>query len=43
MDHEVDDTENKNSGVDEKFIDSEKENINDLNNEFKVAKENGKI
>ena len=43
MENEVDDTENKNSGVDEKFIDSEKENINDLNNEFKVAKENGKI
>ena len=37
------DTENKNSGVDEKMIDLQEENFDDLNDFFKVEKENGEL
>ena len=37
------DTENKNSGVDEKINDLQEENFDDLNDFFKVEKENSEL
>ena len=37
------DTENKNSGVDEKMIDLQEENFDDSNDFFKVEKENSEL
>ena len=37
------DTENKNSGVDEKMIDLQEENFDDLKDFFMVEKENGEL